>query len=169
MSAKEDKAEQPGKHSSDRAGMALGHQFLGDHLPYLLARATHTVRRAFQDELRAHAVSEPMWLVLASLSDGSAATVSHLSEIAMLQQPTMTKLLDQMEGEALVVRSRDARDRRSVRIHLTEAGEAKAQRLIQAAVRYEALLTKPYPQGELAAAKEVLHKLVVDPRFTQRR
>ena len=169
MTAEQDKGEQPGERGSGRAGMALGERFLDNHLPYLLARATHTVRKAFQEELRAHEVSEPMWLVLASLSDGSAATVSHLSEIAMQQQPTMTKLLDQMEGEALVVRSRDARDRRSVRIHLTETGEAKAQQIVQAAAQYEALLTKLYPQGELAAAKEALRRLMGDPHPTPRR
>jgi MarR family transcriptional regulator, organic hydroperoxide resistance regulator len=169
MIAEQDKVEQPREHGSDRVGMALGEQFLDDHLPYLLARATHTVRKAFHEELRAHEVSEPMWLVLASLSDGSAATVSHLGEIAMQQQPTMTKLLDQMEGEALVVRSRDSRDRRSVRIHLTEAGEAKAQRLVQAAVQYEALLTKLYLGGELAATKEALRRLTVGPHPTPRR
>ena len=115
-------------------------------LPDLLARVCHAVTAEFADELRRHGISVIEWRALSAL-DGVASgqSVSVLASVCLLQQPTMTKLLDRMTRDGLVVRMPDARDRRIVRVALTTAGRARVAEAAKTAVRYEARLLADYP------------------------
>jgi len=127
-------------------------------LPDLLARAAHVVVRGFAEELRKRGTTLPAWRVLAALRARPGETVTGLAEACLLQQPTMTKLLDRMVRDGLVTREQDARDRRIMRIALTPEGEAKAAGLVAAAERYEAGVLARHPEAE--GIKAVLRDLV---------
>lgn len=122
-------------------------RFIEDYLLYLLARASHLISSEFHQELRRHGISVPVWRVLASLvGSPNGETVTGLAEVCLLQQPTMTKLLDRMERSGLVRRTPDARDRRVVRIDLTPVGAAKAKELVAAAKEHEASVLTRHPE-----------------------
>ncbi len=124
----------------------------------LLADAAHAVVQGFADELRRRGASLPVWRVLAALAVRPGETVGGLAEACLLQQPTMTKLLDRMVRDGLVARVPDARDRRVVRTALTPRGEAKAADLAAAAARYEAEVLARHPQAE--GIKAVLRDII---------
>jgi DNA-binding MarR family transcriptional regulator len=132
-------------------------RFVDDHLPSLLARAAHAVSAELHDRLRRRGVPVPVWRVLATLSDGPE-TVTALAEDCLLQQPTMTKLLDRMERDGLVRREQDGRDRRLVRIHLTPRGQAIFGELLAAARAYEAEILARHP--EAGRVKDLLRALI---------
>jgi MarR family transcriptional regulator, organic hydroperoxide resistance regulator len=117
-------------------------------LPDLLARAAHTLIQDFARELRGHGVSIPVWRVMATLSADPGQTVGALAEACLLQQPTMTKLLDRLARDGLVARTQDPRDRRVVRVALTPQGQAKAAGLAAAAERYQAEVLARHPRAE---------------------
>ena len=124
----------------------------------LLADAAHAVVQGFADEMRRRGASLPVWRVLAALAVRPGETVGGLAEACLLQQPTMTKLLDRMVRDGLVARVPDARDRRVVRTALTPRGEAKAADLAAAAARYEAEVLARHPQAE--GIKAVLRDII---------
>ena len=127
-------------------------------LPDLLARASHALVQGFAEELRRRGTSLPVWRVLAALLAHPGRTVTGLAEACLLQQPTMTKLLDRMARDGLVARAPDARDRRVIRIALTPDGETKATELRTAAQRYEAEVLARHPQAE--GIKAVLRDII---------
>ncbi len=133
-------------------------RFAGPFLPDLLARASHVLVQGFAEELRKRGTSLPAWRVLAALLTHPGETVTGLAEACLLQQPTMTKLLDRMVRNGLVTRAPDARDRRVQRIALTPDGEARASELIAAAERYEAQVLARHPQAE--GIKAVLRDII---------
>ncbi|MCK8786189.1 MarR family transcriptional regulator [Roseomonas sp. NAR14] len=135
-------------------------RLIDDFLPYLLARASHVVSAEFHGRLRGLKVSAPKWRVLAALSSNDGETVSGLAESCMLQQPTMTKLLDRMVRDRLVTRAPDARDRRVVRISLTERGRAAVSELLSAAQRHEAELFARHSSAEGDVIKAALRSLI---------
>lgn len=136
-------------------------RFIDDYLLYLLARASHLISAEFYQELRRHGVSVPVWRVLASLVGSPAGeTVTGLAEVCLLQQPTMTKLLDRMVRDGLVRRSQDGRDRRVVRIELTPRGEDKALELVMAARQHEAAVMARHPEAEAAQIKDLLRHMM---------
>jgi len=121
-------------------------------LPDLLARAAHTLIQDFARELRGHGVSIPVWRVMAALAADPGQTVGALAEACLLQQPTMTKLLDRLARDGLVARTQDSRDRRVVRVALTPEGQAKAAGLAAATERYEVEVLARHPRAEAITA-----------------
>lgn len=71
-------------------------------------------------------LTPPQVHVLAALlldnPDGMATTA--LAQRICASAPTMTGLIDRLEKQGFVVRSRDEEDRRLVKVKLTEAGQA---------------------------------------------
>ena len=102
----------------------------------------------------------PVWRVLASLVGGEGETVTGLADMCLLQQPTMTKLLDRMVRDGLVRRTQDTRDRRVVRVALTQRGEQMVTELLEAAKRHELELMARHPQAEAAELKELLRNII---------
>jgi DNA-binding MarR family transcriptional regulator len=137
---------------------APGRRRTDELLPDLLAGASHALVQGFAEELRRRGASVPVWRVMAALSAEPCRTVGALAEACLLQQPTMTKLLDRMERDGLVARAQDPRDRRAVRVALTPEGKAKGAELRAAAERYEARVLARHPGAE--AIKAVLRDIV---------
>ena len=134
--------------------------FVESYLLYLLARVSHVLSGEFHQQLRRRSVGVPVWRVLASLSGSKGETVTGLAEVCLLQQPTMTKLLDRMVRDGLVTRSQDARDRRVVRVALTAKGEALTEELIRAARQHEASVLARFPEMETMNVKGLLRSIL---------
>ena len=145
---------------------ASDHGAAGRRLADLLADAAFVVVQGFADELRRRGASLPVWRVLAALAVRPGETVGGLAEACLLQQPTMTKLLDRMVRDGLVARAPDARDRRIVRVALTPHGEAKAAELAAAAERYgaEVLARHPEAEGIKAVLRDIIARSGPAPR-----
>ncbi len=137
---------------------ASGHHPAGPFLADLLARASHALVQGFAEELRRRGTSLPVWRAMAALSANPGETVTRLAEACLLQQPTMTKLLDRMVRDGLAARTQDARDRRVTRVTLTPKGEARAAELAAAAERYEAEVLARHPEAE--GIKAVLREII---------
>ena len=134
--------------------------FVEGYLLYLLARVSHVLSGEFHQQLRRRSVAVPVWRVLASLAGSKGETVTGLAEVCLLQQPTMTKLLDRMVRDGLVTRTQYARDRRVVRVVLTPKGEALAEELIRAARQHEATILARFPEMEAMNVKALLRSVL---------
>lgn len=151
----------------DAQSTAAASRFVDDYLLSLLARASHSVSSEFHQRLRARGVTVPIWRVLATLSGGEGETVSTLAEACLLQQPTMTKVLDRMERDGLVRRRTDAADRRLVRVVPTARGEAIVADLLSAARQHEAEILARHP--EAGRIKDLLRGLIARQAVRGRR
>lgn len=160
---------QPLHSPSDlRLDAPASQRFIDDYLLYLLARASHLISTEFHEQLRRRGVSVTVWRVLASLIGSGGETVTGLAETCLLQQPTMTKLLDRMVRDGLVRRMQDGRDRRVVRVTLTERGQTLAAEMAQAARLHEADLLARYPEVEALAIKDLLRAILARNGRTRR-
>jgi MarR family transcriptional regulator, organic hydroperoxide resistance regulator len=135
-------------------------RFIDDYLLYLLARASHLISEEWHEQLRRRGIAVPVWRVLASLIGSEGETVTGLAETCLLQQPTMTKLLDRMTRDGLVHRAQDTRDRRVVRVALTPHGEQMVTELLEAAKQHEAEVLARHPEAEAAELKALLRSII---------
>ena len=143
-------------------------RFIDDYLLYLLARASHLVSAEFHSVLRRAGVAVPVWRVLATLAGSPGETVSGLAESCLLQQPTMTKLLDRMVRDGLVKRLPDARDRRVVRIQMTPRGESVVTELLESAKKHETEVLARHPELNSMAIKDLLRGMIASHRKGRR-
>lgn len=133
--------------------------FVDDYLLYLLARASHQVSRQFHEVVREAGLQVPEWRVLATLADGPV-TVGELADVTLMQQPTLTKILDRMTAQGLVTRRRHDGDGRKVLVESTDAGQRTVARLLNAARRHEVDVLAGYDHGEVQALKQALKRLI---------
>ncbi|WP_160123135.1 MarR family winged helix-turn-helix transcriptional regulator [Rhodovarius lipocyclicus] len=135
-------------------------RFIDDYLLYLLARASHVISTEFHGVLRRAGVQVPVWRVLATLAGSPGETVSGLADACLLQQPTMTKLLDRMVRDNLVKRLPDPKDRRVVRIQMTSRGETVVNELLASAKKHEQEVLARHPDIDAVALKTLLRGMI---------
>ena len=135
-------------------------RFVETYLLFLLEQASHALSAEFHEHLRRRGVAVTMWRVLASLVGNPGETVTGLAASCLMQQPTMTKLLDRMVRDGMVSRTQDARDRRVVRIDLTARGQKLAAELVDVASRHEAQVLVHHPLVDEAGLKELLRGMI---------
>lgn len=82
--------------------------------------------------------------LLAFLSGSEGLTVGELAELAVLERPTVSKMLDRLQAQGWVVRQADAADRRRSELHLTDSGQA----LLAMATPVVEALFRRYQEGQ---------------------
>jgi MarR family transcriptional regulator for hemolysin len=124
-----------------------------------LAKTSKAVSRAFNDALTEAGGSVPIWLVLSSVKGQSRRTQLEVARAVGIEGPTLTRHLDGLEEAGLVVRLRDADDRRAVRVELTDAGEELFQQLRHAVTSFNRRLTEGVSEQELELVRKTLAQL----------
>src|ERR1700761_8725404 len=126
----------------------------------LLGRAARLTRLLMRSG--AHEISRTEVGVLATLSDGPRR-ITQLAMTEALAQPTVTQLVDKLEGRGLVTRTRSKDDGRVVLVAITEAGAAalEAGRTeIRANMREALVELSDAELTELAHAGETMGRLI---------
>lgn len=126
----------------------------------LLGRAARLTRLLMRSG--AHEISRTEVGVLATLSD-RPRRITQLAMTEALAQPTVTQLVDKLEGRGLVTRTRSKEDGRVVLVAITDAG-AEALEAVRAEIRAnmrEALVELTDAElTELAHAGETMGRLI---------
>ena len=127
-----------------------------------LTTASRVVERAFEEALAAADGSLPVWLILLNLKVRRPGNQRELAEAVGIREATLTHHLTALETRGLVVRTRDAANRRVQVVALTEAGDAAFLRLRQAAMAFDARLRSGMTAPELATLATLLTKLTAN-------
>lgn len=90
-----------------------------------MARAERLHARNATALLQPHGIHHREFRLLAFLASGGPCSVVELAEMAVLERPTVSKMLDRLEREGWVRRTDVADDARRWRLMLTPAGRAK--------------------------------------------
>lgn len=109
-------------------------------------------------------ISPEQWTILLSLWEKDGITQQDLCNATFKDKPSMTRLIDNMERQHLVVRISDKRDRRTNLIHLTKTGrelEGKAFVIANQTLK-EALHN--VSMEDLKIAQEVLRKIFTNTK-----
>ena len=135
---------------------------LDSYLPYLLNRAGTRIAAAFSEEMRPLGATLQMWRVLAALRERNGRRMGDLSETTSIEVSTLTRLVDNMEKQGLVVRRRAAEDARAVVLQATPAGRRLTQRILPIAERYESVALAGFNVTEAETLKTALRRLYVN-------
>ena len=109
-------------------------------------------------------ISPEQWTILLSLWEKDGVTQQELCNATFKDKPSMTRLIDNMERQHLVVRISDKKDRRNNLIHLTKTGrelENKAYKIANATLE-QAL--QGLSLEELKIGQEVLRKVFTNTK-----
>ena len=92
--------------------------------PFAVARLARRWRKLLDERLKDLGVTQARWSTLVALHrGGEGVTQRELAELMSIENPTLVRLLDNLEEQSLIERRPCEKDRRARRLHLTDKGE----------------------------------------------
>jgi DNA-binding MarR family transcriptional regulator len=95
-------------------------------------------------------------MLLFFLQKNNGSSLTQISQGLMLENPTVTGLIDRLEKSGYVKRSDHPNDRRVYLVHLTEKGKKIANKALPIVKRLNEEVKKGYSKEEIEAFKKVL-------------
>ena len=133
--------------------------FRKNYLLFQLAFISQKFSEDFHMHLREQGVSPSKWRILVNINEQPGIRITRLARNTLFEQSRVTKLVDQLVSERLVVKSSGQSDRRRVHLNLTKKGEETLSPLIAQAMRHEKLLLESLDEGDAQHLKDILAKL----------
>jgi DNA-binding MarR family transcriptional regulator len=93
---------------------------------------------------------------------GDSLRVTDLAEVLGVDTPTVTRKVQQLERDGMVVRQTDPDDRRASRIRLTPVGRRTIERVRRARRAWLEQLLQDWDDGDLSALADLLGQFAAD-------
>ncbi|KKI92272.1 MarR family transcriptional regulator [Bacillus sp. SA1-12] len=122
------------------------------------------IKQKGREILSDYAITPPQFVALQWLWENGDLTIGELSNKMYLACSTTTDLVDRMEKNQLVIRVKDPKDRRVVRIHLLEEGERIIEEVIHKRQNYLKDILVHFKDDEVILLEKSLIKLQQEMR-----
>ncbi len=129
---------------------------------FVLTKAQQAVHQLFKEELAQFEVTPGQYAVLKCLWDENGQTARQLADRLYVDGSTMTGLLDRMERKGLVERHHNSKDRRALKVVLTNKGRELEEPLNQIIEDTNRKALQTLDDSEVNTLRKLLHNL--EPR-----
>ena len=109
-------------------------------------------------------ISPEQWTILLSLWEKDGVTQQELCNATFKDKPSMTRLIDNMEKQHLVVRISDKKDKRTNLIYLTKTGRDLENKSFKIAIATLQEALKGITIEDLKIGQEVLRKIFTNTK-----
>jgi DNA-binding MarR family transcriptional regulator len=133
---------------------------LTESVGYQLVKARNLVVSEMDAALKELDISSQQMGILLTLRQKVASTPFELSRVLGVDTGLMTRLLDKLEAQGLLVRSRDHEDRRVVNLALTKDGVAVADHIPHIAPDVLNARLTDFTKAELTELRRLLRKFI---------
>ncbi|MDH5748671.1 MAG: MarR family winged helix-turn-helix transcriptional regulator [Rhodospirillales bacterium] len=134
--------------------------------PYLMNRIMNRLNTNLKKSLKGDDISVAEWRVLAVLKKKSSANMSELCVYTMIEQSTLSRIVDRLVGRSLVRRHVDGNDGRVNLTSLTKKGEEAFAKIWPVARYHSARAFKKIDPDELETFIATLQKILDNVRET---
>jgi DNA-binding MarR family transcriptional regulator len=137
--------------------------FVDDYLPALMAQASHLISGEFHRVVLQRGLSVNEWRVLATLASappGQAFNTGELARVALMKQPTLSRLLERLAAAGHVEREDQPGNRRCTLARITPGGRRLVQKLMQQASEHEREVLKPFGLQRAEELKHMLKRMI---------
>lgn len=130
-----------------------------DFIGYKVYNVQRLLHRVLEVTFKRYGITPGQWNLLNQLDQAGALSQRKLAEQTKKEQATITRYLDTLERKNLVVRTRDANDRRAHVITITDEARALLDRVEPLAEEASAKLVEEIAPHELETFLQVVDKL----------
>jgi MarR family transcriptional regulator, organic hydroperoxide resistance regulator len=147
------------------APLSKGDGWIEDFVPYQLYRVTTKLNAKLMGKLKRNRINPSQWRVLSILKAYGTLNMGKLVELTLMEQPTVSRVVAQLEQEGRVERRWSANDQRVAELTLTPAGDEAFQAIIPTAQRHRELAMKGLDADEIATLKGLLGRIEANLEF----
>lgn len=133
-----------------------------DRLIYLVFTAQHRLRMYIRDRLMAAGVKVTLVQagILFLLEEKNGQAMSELGRLLLLDNSTITGLIDRLEKSGFVLRKANSKDRRSSLIHITRKGIKEANKAETVINQVNEEIKGDFSKNEIESFKRILNGFV---------
>lgn len=148
----------------EAAGLPSGPRWpqLDQFPPYLFHLITSRLNSRLLERMRPHGVTVPRWRVLMVLMNEDGLAVGELVRLTLIPQSALSRVIDQMERDTLVVRQAAQHDNRVVKVHLTDHGRQVYWKIAPAAEEHAKDTLRSFDARERQQLVSYLHQVLVN-------
>lgn len=128
-------------------------------ITHRMAVTAHLMRQEADRRMAAIEGSVPEFLVLTAAAETPGLSQREIAERIGIERTTLSHHLDRFEAAGLVERSRDAKDRRILRVTTTAAGRRRAKTLMAIARSVEDDVREALSEKDAAALARLLRRV----------
>jgi DNA-binding MarR family transcriptional regulator len=136
-----------------------GDKWLQNFVPYLMYRITNQLTRRIRGRLRKSNINITRWRVLSVLRAYGELSLGQIVELTVMEQPSVSRVVAQLEREGLVKREMSTQDSRFVYVSLAPAGTRAFQQIYPTAQKHQDRALKGFSKKEITALKSFLHRI----------
>lgn len=129
---------------------------------YLVNRARTEMFAAMDRELEPFDVTSAQYIIMAHFTFGLVDSVSSLCNSTAYDPGAMTRMIDRLEAKGLARRVRDSRDRRAVRVELTEEGKVLFPKMRVKAVGVLNHMLRDFTKSEARQLESLLQRALAN-------
>ncbi|WP_227246983.1 MarR family winged helix-turn-helix transcriptional regulator [Paraburkholderia caribensis] len=128
-------------------------------IPYLVARAGSRMGSSFSKVLRDYGLSLSEWRVCASLGHRPHQRLSELVERACVDMSALSRIVDRLIAQGVVLREKSSADGRAVQLSLTAEGARLTRKIVPLAKHFEVTALNCFSQVEIDFLRDLLERL----------
>lgn len=136
-----------------------GDKWLRTFVPYLLYRTSNQLNQRLHTRLRKSGVNLARWRVLAVLRAYGKLKLGRIVELTVMEQPSISRIVTQLEREGLAKRKVSSEDSRVVHVGLTAAGERAFKEIYPTARKHEERALSGFSKQEINKLAEYLRRI----------
>jgi DNA-binding MarR family transcriptional regulator len=133
---------------------------LNEQLAYIIALVNKRLEDELEERLRPAGVPIEQLRILELLQNSDGRSMGDLAQRALIEQTTLTKIIDRMVSDGLVYRTPDPNDRRRVLIRLATGGKALFKRLDRITISQQDRLEKRIPPAKMEELRRLLTEIM---------
>lgn len=133
---------------------------LHNSFAFWISRLAQQMQEQFNRSLKEHGLTWQQWALLNVMFHGLAKTPAQVADHIGADRSTITRMLDRLEKQSLVVREHDGLDRRVVKIFLTAEAEKLVKVLNKIAEKHQADFLSELPSTEYRGLRGSLVKML---------
>lgn len=139
---------------------------IDDFLPYLLNRIATRLNHDLLEDLRPLKITVSRWRVLAVLMARDGRSIGELAVYTVTKQSALSRVVDQMERDGLVVRRPGNADSRVVDVYLTAEGRKLFEVILPKALSHFRRAVGGFSREDAKTLTGLLHRVLDNVRIS---
>ena len=127
---------------------------------FITNQAAKKLADAFNNRLIPKGITRVQWIALFYLGKSDKLNQKKLGELMNIKDSTVARLIDRMENEGFIIRTKDPEDRRNTLLLLTKKGSKFREEMLIEGEEMSKIFAQGISDDEIEIFKKVLDKMV---------
>lgn len=119
----------------------------------------HSIARMYNEQALQHGITVSVGYVLLSIDEENGTPATHIGPLVGMESRSLTRMLNALEEEQLIIRKHDDKDKRLVKIFLTDKGVQKKAIAKKVVKHFNGKVREAVSEEKLAIFFEVIESI----------